>query len=162
MFEKIQTKEELTKSVELIKETYNRVKLPIPDQSLFLSTFGVMNSKNMVKFFKVTFNNKIIGVRFVYCYNKLVYDWYAGSSTVDIDKYPNDFMPFKIMQWGRDNGYKTFQFGGAGKPDKPYGVRDYKLKFGGELVNWGRFEMVHKPVLMKMGMFAFRLYKRIK
>ena len=36
-------------------------------------------------------------------------------------------------------------FGGAGKPDKPYGVRDYKLKFGGQLVNWGRFEKVHKP-----------------
>ena len=34
-------------------------------------------------------------------------------------------------------------FGGAGKPDEPYGVRTFKAKYGGELVNYGRYVCVH-------------------
>ena len=161
-FKEIEPKEELMKSLSLIQDTYKKVKFPMPDDSLFVASYNELYSKHFVKFFKAFYNNKIIGVRFVFCYKELIYDWYAGSSGLDSDKYPNDFLPFKVMQWGRDNAYKVFQFGGAGKPNKPYGIRDYKLKFGGDLVNWGRFEIVHKPILMKMGKLGFIIYKKVK
>jgi hypothetical protein len=36
------------------------------------------------------------------------------------------------------------------------------LKFGGELVEFGRFEKVHNKLLMKIGESGFVLYKLIK
>ena len=65
-------------------------------------------------------------------------------------------LPWKIMEWGHENGYKLFDFGGAGKPNIPYGVRDYKLKFGGDLVNFGRFEKVHKKYRMAFGKIGLK------
>jgi lipid II:glycine glycyltransferase (peptidoglycan interpeptide bridge formation enzyme) len=66
------------------------------------------------------------------------------------------------MEWGHNNGYEKFDFGGAGKPDEEYGVRDYKLKFGGELVNWGRFQKVHKPFLMRVGKLGFKIWQKLR
>ena len=51
---------------------------------------------------------------------------------------------------------------GAGEPGVPYGVRDFKSEFGGELVEHGRFLCVTQPILYKLGVFAVRLLKRIK
>ena len=161
-FKEIKDKEELKNSLELIKETYKKVKLPIPDYSFFLSIYDYMFKKKLVKFFAAKYNRQIISVRFVLIYNGLIYDWFAGTDESCLDKYPNDFLLWKVMEWGHENGYKIFQFGGAGKPNKPYGVRDYKLKFGGELVNYGRFEKVHKPLLMEMGKTGLKIWQKLK
>ena len=34
------------------------------------------------------------------------------------------------LDWGAEDGYSLNNFGGAGKPDEEYGVRDFKAKFG--------------------------------
>ena len=91
-----------------------------------------------------------------------IYDFYAGSKVKFYNKYPNDLIPWEVFKWGKENNYKVFDFGGAGKPGVPYGVRDYKLKFGGELVNFGRFEKVNKPLLMKLGKTGLNLYRILK
>ncbi len=161
-FEEIDSKDELLIALDLLKNTYKKAKLPIPDDSYFLETYNKLYSKKLVKFFKATYQKKIIGVRFVYCFKNLIYDWFAGSSDDSLNKYPNDFLPWKIMEWGHNNGYKTFDFGGAGKPNEDYGVRNYKLKFGGELVNWGRFEHVHKPIILLVSKLGFYFYQKIK
>ena len=69
---------------------------------------------------------------------------------------------WNVILWSKENNYKVFDFGGAGKPKIPYGVRDYKLKFGGELVNYGRYEKEHKKILMLLGRLAFKFYKLFK
>lgn len=158
----INTEKELHSALAIIKETYLKAKIPMPDFSLFISAFRQMSAMDLVKFFKATADNQIIGVRSVLCYKDLVYDWYAGSISAASDKYPNDLLPFKIMTWGRDNNYKFFQFGGAGKPNLPYGVRDYKLRFGGDLVNWGRYEKINRPLLMKTGKIGYKLLQKIR
>ena len=78
------------------------------------------------------------------------------------NKYPNDLIPWEVFLWGKEHGFELFDFGGAGKPNKPYSVRDYKLKFGGELVNYGRFEKVHKPLLMEMGKTGLKIWQKLK
>jgi lipid II:glycine glycyltransferase (peptidoglycan interpeptide bridge formation enzyme) len=51
---------------------------------------------------------------------------------------------------------------GAGKPDEAYGVRDFKAKFGGKLVEHGRFLFVCKPLLYKIGILGVKILKKIK
>ncbi|MCU0474308.1 MAG: GNAT family N-acetyltransferase [Bacteroidales bacterium] len=159
VFREILNESEFWKAYDLVTKTYDRVKLPMPDKSLFREIFLQMGGTGSFKTFVALNTIEIIATRMVFCYKDLIYDWYAGASDKHSDKYPNDFLPWKVIEWGSQNGYKFFDFGGAGKPDVPYGVRDHKLKFGGELVEFGRFEKIHKPVLMKFGILGLKLIK---
>ena len=161
-FTEIVEHKDLMDCVQMIKKTYNRVGLPSPDSQFFINAHEKFKGIGGLKIFAARYNSEIIACRFVLCHNKLIYDWYAGAHEEHLDKYPNDFLPFKVMEWGISNGYELFDFGGAGKPNKEYGVRDFKLKFGGELVEFGRFEQVHNPLLMKIGRLGLAIYKKIK
>ncbi len=161
-FEEIKEQQQFDECFDLIGQTYKRIKLPFPDHSFFKTANKELSEKGILKTFAVKNNKTIIGCRMVLCYNKMVYDWFAGSSDEHLDKYPNDYLPWKIMEWGSKENYKVFDFGGAGKPNEEYGVRDYKLKFGGDLVEFGRFEITHKPLLMSTAKLGLKIYKKIK
>jgi len=150
----------LAKCYDLIVATYQRIKLPLPNKDFIKNALNLF-PKN-IDFFVLEFQGNIIGCRFVLLYKKMIYDWYAGSDIKFLDKYPNDILPWEVMKWGAKNGYEIFDFGGAGKPGVPYGVRDFKLKFGGELVNPGRFEKIHKPVKMRIAKTGFRVWQFLK
>lgn len=161
-FKEICHNEEIDKCVELIQMTYRRISLPCPDKLFFQTFIKYFNSKNILKIFAVKLDERIIGTRWELCFNGVVYDWYAGADDEYRNLYPNDILPYNILLWGQENGYKTFDFGGAGKPGVPYGVREHKMKFGGELVEYGRYEKVHKPILMFLGKIGLYFYKKIK
>jgi lipid II:glycine glycyltransferase (peptidoglycan interpeptide bridge formation enzyme) len=134
----------------------------MPDMSLFTKAYDVLCPRGLLKIFVAVYQHEIIAIRLVLCHRSFVYDWYTGASDNHLDKYPNDFLPWKIMEWGSLKNYNTFDFGGAGKPFVPYGVRDYKLKFGGKLVEFGRLENIHNPILLnigKFGLFFYRIFK---
>jgi serine/alanine adding enzyme len=153
---------EYEEAVKLIKSTYKRIKLPLVDSSIFLEAFKILYPKSMFKVFIAKFENEIIATRFVLLYNKKIYDWYAGDKPGFSNKYPNDFLIYEIFVWGIKNGYEQFDFGGAGKPDKEYGVREHKLRFGGKLIEPGRYEKIHKPVYYFIGKLGLQIYKLVK
>ena len=99
---------------------------------------------------------------FVLCFKDRIYDWYAGSYKEFYNKYPNDILPWKIFLWSKENNFSIFDFGGAGSPDVEYSVRDYKKKFGGATVNFGRYQLNHKPILMIFAFIGFKLWRFIK
>ena len=146
----------------ILKQVYREVKLPYPDFEYFKNANQLLGKKGITKAILAIYNEEIVGFRMVLCYKELLYDWYAGSMPKHHDKYPNDILPWEIMKWGISNGFKVFDFGGAGKPGIPYGVRDYKMKFGGKLVNFGRFEKIHKPFAMILARIGFKLWKSVK
>ena len=162
IFREINNKTGVDQSYELIKQTYRRIKLPLADKSFFDVFFTKLVDKGILKIFAAYSEDVIVSARLVLCYNSTIYDWYSGTNDNYLDKYPNDFMPWKIMEWGTKNGFKKFTFGGAGKPDKPYGVRDYKLKYGGKLVEYGRFEKTNNKLLFAVGKIGLELYKALK
>lgn len=161
-FIEITDMKQIEEALLVIKKTYKRVKLPCPEKDFFYSAHRILQPHGMIRFFAAIFDQKIISVRIELCYKKLVYDWWAGGLEQYNNKYPNDFLPWQIMLWGHKNGYKNFDFGGAGKPGVPYGVRDHKIKFGGELVSFGRFEKVHNPFLMEIGKIGLYVWKKLR
>ena len=146
----------------ILLEVYKKAKIPLSDMSLFESAFDVLGEKDQIKLFVALKNDKIIGFRIGLLFKETIFDWYAGSFEKYYQDNPNDFLPFETMAWGSQNGYKLFDFGGAGKPNQPYGVRDHKLKFGGDLVEFGRFEKVHKSFLMEIAKIGLQIYKKVK
>lgn len=148
-----------TESYKIILYVYNRVKIPMPDVSFFKNAINELHDRNILTVGAFV-GDELVGVRIALCYKKMIYDWYAGSKNEYLSCRPNDILPWEVIKWGVNNGYEIFDFGGAGRPDIPYGVRDYKKQFGGELVNYGRFEKVHQSILMKIGRLGFKLWQR--
>ena len=134
--------------------------------SLFSMEMLFKNARNLmgneIVFFGTFFEDKMIAGQIRLYYKDLAYAWYAGSDSDYFNKRPNDFLMWNVILWSKEKNHRTFDFGGAGTPNVPYGVRDYKLKFGGELVNYGRYEIVHKKVLMIIGENAYKLWRKFK
>lgn len=154
--------DELNSCYSILKRVYEVAKLPYPDLEFFQKAFQVLGECGYLKAIIAIYKDKIIGFRFFLSYRGLLYDWYAGSLPEHHDKYPNDLLPWELMKWGSNNGFNTFDFGGAGKPGVPYGVRDYKMKFGGDLVNFGRYEKTNKPVSMILAKAGFKVWRLLK
>jgi lipid II:glycine glycyltransferase (peptidoglycan interpeptide bridge formation enzyme) len=89
-----------------------------------------------------------------------VYGWYGGLNRAFSSYSPNEIMMWHILEWGAKNGYRCYDFGGAGKPDVEYGVRDFKAKFGGTQVSFGRNVYVHKPFLMGIAELGYNFVRR--
>ena len=155
------TEDALKKCYEILQEVYNRAKLPIPDCNFFDNLYS-MGSNSKLLIFCAYYESEIIGCMLGLSYKETIYDFYAGSMVKYYKKYPNDLIPWEVFKWGKENGYKVFDFGGAGKPDVPYGVRDYKKKFGGYFVNYGRFEKVHQPMMFEIAKVGFKMWQKIK
>jgi serine/alanine adding enzyme len=160
-FREIKNENELKECYIIIKILYNKIKLPLPSYNFFLTFYRNLNIHGFIKIFGCFANDGIVAFRFVLCYKKNIYDWYAASKQEYSGYYPNDYLLWKIMEWGNSKGYELFDFGGAGKPNKAYGVRDYKLKFGGILVNYGRFERINKPLLYQLSKLGFKIYQKL-
>lgn len=147
---------------EIIEEVYSYARLPYPSFTFFKALFENSKERIGLRLFTAKYDDQIIGCMLGLVFKETIYDFYAGSYRKFYNKYPNDLIPCEIFLWGKKNGFRIFDFGGAGKPGVSYGVRDYKKKFGGELVNFGRYEKIHRPFLMKIGKIGLKIWQRLK
>lgn len=145
----------------IFEEVYRKARLPLADISLFKSAANILGPKNMIKFFVALNDGKIIGAMCVLVYKNIIYDWYAGSCKGFLNKYPNDLIPWEVFMWGKKNGFTDFDWGGAGSPDKEYGVRYYKKQFGGTMVNYGRFQKVYRPIEFKLANLGLKIWQKV-
>lgn len=146
----------------IVKSLYVDIGLPAPEWEAVKTAFNKSGEKAKAVCFALKVENRIIGTRIVLCYKHRIFDWYAASDKNYYSYYPNDILPWEVFKWGCENGYGEFGFGGAGKPDVPYGVRDYKLKFGGDLVEYGRHNWQHSRLLFNLASKGFSVLKRVK
>ncbi|NQT71756.1 MAG: peptidoglycan bridge formation glycyltransferase FemA/FemB family protein [Chloroflexi bacterium] len=145
----------------LLRETYASVGIPLAHTTLFEAAFDTLYPVDMAKFLLAKHNGKHIGARVVLLFNGAVYDWYAGASQQSLDLYPNDLLVWHVLRWGAKNGYKQFDFGGAGKPDVEYGPREFKRRFGGSLVNYGRHVRVYAPTKIAIAKVGLKFYQKL-
>jgi len=146
---------------DIIKETYKNANIPLADISLFESAFELLVPKHMAKFYMAKYKDIYIGARAVLCYRGLIYDWYAGALSDYLSLYVNEALVWYILKEGANSEYHTFDFGGAGSPYKEYGVREFKRRFGGKMVNYGRYTKIYSPLKMKIARVGFGLYRRV-
>ncbi len=159
-FKQLESFEDIYEAGKLVIETYKRIKLPCPNVDFFSSILA-FSQQNKIAIFGTYLNNKLIASRFCMMNQHILYDWYAGHIESFNSYYPNDFLIHHIFEWAQKNEIKTFDFGGAGNNDEEYGVREFKLKFGGQLIEYGRNEIVFQPLKYRLGKFGFSMKKLI-
>ena len=159
-FREVRKAEDRQKGIKLLEKTYHRKHIPFADNSLFEHLTDIMPDKAF--FFAAYYDNKMIAGQFRLGYKKLLYAWYAGSDEAYFKLRPNDFLMWNVICWGQRHGYNIFDFGGGGEPGVAYGVRDYKLKYGSEMYNYGRYVNSHRPIIYRLASKAYTLYHKIK
>jgi len=89
-----------------------------------------------------------------------MYEWYVcGDDERYPDIYPSSFATYSAIRYAAEHGFERFDMMGAGSPDEPSGIREFKGRFGGDLVEYGRFLHVNKPLLYKIGVCGVKLLK---
>lgn len=144
----------------ILRSIYARIQVPLPDLSLFAAAYEVLAPRRMMALFLARHDGRTIGAAFNLHYNGRILGWYGGGDREARGLAANDMLIWHAIRRGREMGMSTFDFGGAGKPDEAYGVRDYKAKFGGELVNFGRNTFVHAPRLLRVSQLGYQITRR--
>ena len=152
---------ELNHWYEILKKSFQHAQIPLADRSLFEATFDVLHPNGMAKFLLAKVNGATAACSLELPYKDTIYGWYGGVDRSYSNYFPNEMLMWHILEWGANNGYSVYDFGGAGKPDEDYGVRDFKAKFNGELVCFGRHTYVHSPSLLRLSEFGYKLYRQI-
>jgi lipid II:glycine glycyltransferase (peptidoglycan interpeptide bridge formation enzyme) len=145
---------------ELVHKTYRAARIPLADQTLFEKAFEILQPKGMIKFWLARKEPDFVAASAELLYKDKMYGWYGGVDRTFAKEMPGEVLMWDILEWGSKNGYKTYDFGGAGKPGEEYGVRDFKAKFGGQLVNFGRNTRVHAPALYHLSKLGYSLFRR--
>jgi hypothetical protein len=143
----------------LLGSTYGRTRLPYPDISYFRSLSRHLKSE--LKWF-VLEKDATPGIILAAFVSKgTLYIYYPGidQSPSFLRLRPVDLFYYEVIKWGMENGVTGLDWMGAGKPGKEYGVRYFKQQYGGELFDPGRFQAVHRPVLMMIGKTGVSLLK---
>ena len=143
----------------ILQQLYQeKVRTPLFSEEFFLQFYR----NGVGKYLLVKHQGKVIGgMMCPILKGKAIYEWYVcGLDEEYRDQYPSVMATYAAIEYAKRNNLPLFDFMGAGKPNIPYGVRDFKMEFGGELVEHGRFLCVRKPLLYKIGEFGVSLLKR--
>jgi serine/alanine adding enzyme len=139
----------------ILKELYNqKVKKPIPNLEFF-KTFYL---SGLGKYLLISYNQKIIGgIMCPIFKDKVIYEWYIAGLDIEYKElYPSVLATYAPILYAFNNNISRFDFMGAGKPEENYGVRNFKMKFGGELVNHGRFLKIYKKLIYSLASLYFK------
>ncbi len=158
--EEVTERQQVSVAYGLLQKVYARAQVPLADVSLFEAAFDVLAPRGMFKIFLAHADEHYISACLFLLYKDRIIYWYGGTDRAFSAYAPNELLLWHAMQWGQQNHFKLFDLGGAGQPDKPYGPRDFKAKFGGELVNFGRNTCVHSPLRLKISEAAYRVMRR--
>lgn len=114
------------------------------------------------RFLLVEWQGEIIGGTVcVVLEGKAMYEWFAcGKDGISKSIFPSTLATYAGMAYAAEHHLPLFDMMGAGKPEESYGVRDFKAKFGGELVEHGRYLCVCQKLLYQIGKWGVSLMKR--
>lgn len=152
---------ELPACYELLRQTYQNAQVPLSDISLFENAFDILRPLGLARFMAIYLDGKPIAVTIDLYFKDRVYYWYGGMDRDYSKRHPNEYLRWSVISQGKKEGYAIFDFGGAGRPDQVYGVRDFKAKFGGDLVGYGRNVYEHSPRLLRLSTFGYGVVRKL-
>jgi hypothetical protein len=146
---------------EILANLYQtRVRLPIPAPEFFHTLW----QSGIMKGFIVEHDGKTIGGAFCPILpGRAIYTmYYCGFRNYHKNVYPTHLAILAAMEYGLSAGCEYLDFMGAGKPGVEYGVRQYKLGFGGDLHEDGRYLLVFSRGLYTLGKIGIKILSKLR
>ena len=152
------SEQEIRDWYQILRQLYRqKVRTPLWSEVFFLQFYR----NGVGKYLLVKYEGKVIGGMMCPIFaGKAIYEWYVcGLDEVYREQYPSVMVTYAAIEYAKQNGLPVFDFMGAGIPDQPYGVRDFKMEFGGEMVEHGRYLHIRKPLLYNIGKWGVKILK---
>jgi serine/alanine adding enzyme len=148
---------------DLLTKTYFRIGLPIPERGHFTEITKVLTNKQYA-IFTISKEGRVVTAMLTLIFRKTVYGYYMGTiNDSDILRQkPVDLLFWEVFRWAVGRDFHFFDWMGAGTPGKSYGVRDFKLQYGGALANFGRFERINKPIVYRISKLGLWIWQKIR
>ena len=143
----------------ILKNLYeNKIGTPLFPFDFFLKLYH----SGFSKFLLVRYKDEIVGGTVCVYDDETVYEWFAcGKDGLYKSIFPSTLATWSGIRFAAESGRKRFDMMGAGAPgDGGYGVRDFKAKFGGELVEYGRFKYICDPLLYAIGKLGVAILQK--
>lgn len=144
----------------LLTKTYQAARVPLADFSLFETAFNILQPLHMITFWLARIGETYVAATAELAYKNTIYGWYSGVDRAYASECPGEVLMWRVLEWGAENGYKVYDFGGAGKPNEEYGVRDFKAKFGGQLVCYGRNTWIPNSFIYSVSKVGYSVLRR--
>lgn len=160
-----QSVEEMRQFYRILRRLYkSKVKKPLPSWSFFKNFYLLSKEGKLGIIELIKYQNKIIGgIVSPVSSGKTIYEWYICGLDDEYKKlYPSVLATYAPIKYALENNIRAFDFMGVGVPDKDYGVREFKSKFGGKLVNFGRFGRINNRIIYLITEFGFNILSLIK
>ena len=156
------TKDELSIFYDLVLERQRMRRNPFEDRNFFEGVFDILVPKGRAKFLFAKYKDEYIATRLILLYNGIIHAWYVGSDLRYRKYYPNDLLAWHVLEWGSKSGFHTFDFGGAGESHQlNEGWVQFKSRFGGKLVNYGRYTKIYHKKKWWIVKNMYGIYRRI-
>jgi len=142
----------------------HKIRKPLPDISFFENFYHESKKGRLGIIRLVKYQNKIIGGLIAPVFDKkCIYEWYVcGQDKEYKDQHPSVMATWAGIEYAIENDIQAFDFMGVGVPDKDYGVREFKARFGGELVNYGRLTRINNKFLYGIAEFGYNILALLK
>jgi len=158
--EELRDPKEIPAAYAVLRNVYKRIQVPLPDLSLVQAAFDILHPAGMIRILVARQNGTTLGVLFLLVHKGVATYWYTGCLREYSALRPADLLVWSALQSCKQLNCHTYDFGGAGRLDEEYGVRDFKAKYGGQLVNFGRNVCTHAPWRFKLSRTGFQLVRR--
>jgi serine/alanine adding enzyme len=156
--------EELAAGFAVLQDVYRRIRVPLPGRELFQAAQDLLGPSGRFRMLLArTPDGTVVGLVCLLQQGTTALYWYAGTLR---GEYANlrvaDLLAWEAIRRSREAGAQVFDFGGGGRPDEPYGVRDFKAKYGGRLVDFGRDVWTSAPARARVATTGYELVRRVR
>ncbi len=152
--------EQLHQFYALLRHLYRtKVKTPLFPWQFFERLYELSTSH----FLLVEYRQQIIGGTVcVALEGRTLFEWFVcGQDGAYKNIFPSSLATYAGIRYAANHEMPRFDMMGAGTPTENYGVRDFKARFGGRLVEHGRWLHICKPLLYSIGTLGVKLLKKI-
>ena len=144
---------------ELLRASYHRARIPLPDRSLFLNALASL-PRECVRVRTAFVGQRPVASIISLAFGDRVFSWYGGTVRLQ------GFSPFACIvwddiAWACEQGYRYYDFGGAGWPEEDYGPRKFKSQFGGSEMRYGRYTLAYSKMRLRLAEIGFDLSRRL-
>lgn len=154
------SKSDVISFYEVLEKLYKeKIKLPLFPESFFCKFI----ENHVGRIFIIQKDLEVLGGIVCVYDNYAVYEWFVCGEDKKYDRvYPSVLATWAGIKYALDNNYVEFNFMGAGRPDRTYGIREFKSKFGGKQVDQGRFLYLYKPIQYRFTKYILQIIRKMK
>ena len=157
------SKSEVEDLYTLLLDLYKKkVRKPLPPLAFFTNFYERIQLGNKGVILIVVHKDQVIGGMVCpFSGKNTVHEWYICSIQNRLKHlYPGVLATWAGIDYATQHKFRYFDFMGLGHPQKPYGVRDFKTKFGGDVINFGRWQLIINKFWYMVGLFGYKIIKR--